>query len=189
MTAPEITLEGLRSLELLDAAATPAPWVVSAPMDQIWRGPIQSTRGSTKGIGKDAYPLFTIEPDNYYHLDDEEKATAAARADRNLVAEMRTRLPALLAAARRLLELESAMAHVRAHKYVADISDQNMTPAGVVAWAKQLGWAGLPEPNGPTMCETCEDEAATCFHAEDKQHLCDDCCDHEDGCKPVETRA
>jgi hypothetical protein len=182
----ELTLEGLRSLELLDAAATPGPWVVSTPMDQIWRGPIQSTRGSTKGLTKDACPLFSIEPDNYYHLNDDEAARRAARADRNLVAEMRTRLPALLVAARRLLELERALAWLRMEGVVLTGFDLN--PEAFLTKAMALGWPGLPEPEGPTMCETCEDEAATCFHAEDKQHLCDDCCDHVDGCNPLEVR-
>ncbi len=179
---PALTLEGLRSLELLDAAATPGPWVVSAPMEQIWRGPIESTRGSTRGLTKDAVPLFTLEADDYYHLGDSNDAVRAARADRNLIAEMRTRLPALLAKARIALELESAIS------WCAKGGFDLGSPEKFLEECRERGWPGLPEPGGPTMCETCEGEAATCFHAEDKQHLCDDCCDHVDGCKPVEVR-
>ncbi len=189
MATTELTLEGLRSLELLDAAATPGPWVIDGTLGQIWRGPIESKRGVVKGLTPEACPLFTLNLGGSHYHRAGEQGRRAARSDRNLIAEMRTRLPALLVAARRLLELESAMQFIRADEELCGVSDQNMTPAGVLSWARKRGWPGIGEPKGPSMCEDCEGEAATCFHAEDKQHLCDDCCDHDDGCNPVETRA
>ncbi len=181
MATTELTVEALRSLELLDAAATPGPWVIDATLGQIWRGPIQSTRGVIKGVTPEACPLFTLNlAGGYYHHLSGEQGRRAARSDRNLIAEMRTRLPALLADARRGLELASAL-DWWAEDGAATFLEQ----------CRANGWPGLPESAsaGPTMCEDCEGEAATCFHAEDKQHLCDDCCDHDDGCKPVETRS
>jgi hypothetical protein len=142
MTTPELTLEAVRSLDLLDAVATPGPWVAVSD-GQVWRGPVESTRGVVKGLTKDARWLFTIASGGYRHTGNDEAASATARVDRNLIAEMRTRLPALLASARRLLEIESALSFLSGEHQLCASADDSLR------MAREMGWPGIEDGCNP----------------------------------------
>lgn len=109
MTDP-ITLEALVELERLHQKATPGPWVATK-MGSVWRGPLKEDKSHTTcGAGKQAMQLFEIESDNYHHIESEERAERAVRRDMKLIAATRNALPALLSAARELIELKPALA-------------------------------------------------------------------------------
>lgn len=132
MTTPLSTTD-LDELERLEREATPGPWRECGHdrggciCGQVWSEHGQSS--------------LVLKPDcgDEVPVPDAKHKTANAA----LVAATRNALPALLAAARRLEQLESAM-HYLAHNNNVSGQTAKLSYDGMTAWAAQLGWKGTP---------------------------------------------
>lgn len=124
----ELTLEELAELDRLSAAATSAPWCSHPNGTSVWSG-------------RDYETSETAD-----HLLNATSVTERACLNIDLVVETRNALPALLAMARELIRIRSAMAvcHASGH-----CGSSIMEPERVFEWATDLGWIDPSPPATP----------------------------------------
>jgi hypothetical protein len=99
----------LGAIEELEKAATPGPWgdASNGYGGEVWSGAVEKEPGYVRGLDRGTCELLSVHPNE---LDeDEEGAVEQSETNAAFIVALRNAAPQLLAAARELAELKSAL--------------------------------------------------------------------------------